>query len=107
MVNSGVSEHWEWALDGVDTPMSLQVWKLEDGDTHWVVAASEEDARSLLVEDMQACGLDYYQEGEITSCEALPPNEPFIVHDEDEGPAELLASEWAAQGRGYLCGSCW
>jgi len=87
----------------------LSVWKLEDGETHWVVAADEADAKEVLAEDMRRCGLASYLVEEIESCERLDAEYVLEISEHGEPDAESKScARWAADsGRGYLCGSCW
>jgi hypothetical protein len=85
----------------------MQIWRLEDGEIHWVVAADEADARQVLVEDMRACGLDDYTVDEIQSCTQVPSDQPFTIRDDEGVGVTQTAAEWASGGRCYLAGTCW
>lgn len=88
-----------------DVGAKLSVWKLDDGEKHWVVARSESDAKRLLLEDMVACG----SEGcEVVTCQVMSDDAPLGVTEDDGTKVTKPCGEWVAgNGRGYLCGSCW
>lgn len=71
----------------------LQVWT--NGDD-WVVAESEADATSIVV-DLTGC-----DPTDVGPWKALAGDSMLTVRDDDGGKEAKTCAEWPAEGRGYL-----
>jgi hypothetical protein len=89
---------------------NLHVWKIRDGETHWCVATSLEDAIEVLRENSI---LDDYDSGAAY----LKQEDPTIVQLADDEPLgfvcegereERLCGAWAQElGRNLLASTVW
>lgn len=82
------------------------IWKIEDGDIHYVYAATRSAAIALVAEHAGVTGSEY----DADTVTALSPEEAraIEVFDEDlnmRTTVEILARQ--ADGEEYLCGSVW
>lgn len=83
--------------------MDMEVWKVRDGEVHWVIASSRDDAMAVMRESAMWEEMD---SGDGAVLEALSP-ESVLTVNEDEERISRSCGEWvAAEGRGYLAGTC-
>lgn len=89
----------------------LKVWRIDDGERHYVIANDVTDAAVVMFEYNMAA--DYADvsaylassEPRIVSMDDIAP---LTVRNDDGDPAETLTcAEWVArEGRVYLAGTC-
>lgn len=103
---------------------SLHLFHIDDGETHSVIAADEDDALAVVIEfggigDDVKTPTEY--RGAVCDLEIkqLDDNHLLTITYDDHADAEAdgaapgelkvrkTAAEWAAGGRAYLGGSCW
>lgn len=87
--------------------MSLSVYRIEDGEKHWVIAESEREALELLksahmIDDYAT--VDDYTEAEQPRIIALSDAETIKLSSDESGePEARTASDWCARmGKGLL-----
>ena len=88
----------------------MDVFKIEDAERHWVIAADANDAVLVMLEsemaDAESAAEYLARESPRISC--VPADSQISVRDEGAGAlVTKTAGEWLAEGRGYLAGSCW
>lgn len=82
----------------------MRVYKIDDGERHWVVAASTEDALAVMGETYD----DPIEDVEIV----VEPGDKLLSINDDDGPVDSKTTkpcaQWALEnGRGLLCSTCW
>jgi hypothetical protein len=96
---------------GLMTDTNLSVWRIDDGERHYVIAETRKAALMAVLEldmveydDPEAYELDM-----VLRVEQLSADKPLTVRDDDDNESTTkTCAEWAAsEGRGYLCGSVW
>jgi len=88
----------------------MKVYKIEDGETHFVVADSEDDAIAVMASSgvCEAESPDAYRRDYDPIVERLADDYMIGIRNDDAGTKERrTALAWTAEGRGYLCGTCW
>lgn len=89
----------------------LSMWKVDDGELHWVVATDDDDAMLVIVESGATSDteVDEYRLQCGLIVERVDDSYVVGVRDDDEGTkTSKPASQWVeSEGRGYLAGSCW
>lgn len=90
---------------------TMKVFRIEDGETHWVIAADKDDAVAVMVEFNMAddySSAEDYRDGAVNRIEEVPGDKPVTVLTDDGGDSDTrTAASWARdEGRGYLAGSC-
>jgi hypothetical protein len=102
-----------------DTPENLgssrcygddyRVFRIDDGETHYVVEMLPEEAiKSHGVDGLGYESVEAYLDdmGPI-ECEVVPPMQSITVRDDDGGSETKSARDWAASRRGVFCSTCW
>jgi hypothetical protein len=81
----------------------LWLWRIEDGETHWLVARDRGDAMRVMID---ASMLDADNDDVV----ATQLDDDFVlgIRNDDSGERDRkTAREWVeSEGRGYLAGTC-
>jgi len=87
----------------------MHVWRIDDeGEIFWIVAQDSDDAIKVYHEeivDNTAAFPGESPEDLLLMVLQLPDDENFTVMG-DTGEETKTCQEWAQEGRGILCGTC-
>jgi len=85
----------------------MKIYKIDDGEQHWIAAKSEEDAINHNLEWL-GMSVEEYQDDLKPEVQILPDDQVLTVYDPDDSVTHShTAREWAemAEGETTLIGS--
>lgn len=85
-----------------------RVFKIEDGETHWLVEMLADEALEAHASEMGYESVEKYiddMDGDVT-CEPVLWNQEITVM-EDDGNITKLARDWAVTHRGSFCSTAY